>query len=42
MSDEELAADIQRMYSFRDPKAEYPAMISRMGVTAEEFQTLLR
>ena len=42
VSDEELAAAIQRMYNFRDPKTEYPAMISRMGVTAEEFQTLLR
>lgn len=42
VSDEELAADIQRMYNFRDPKTEYPAMISRMGVTAEEFQNLLR
>lgn len=42
VSDEELAADIQRMYNFKDPKTEYPSMISRMGVTAEEFQTLLR
>jgi peptidyl-prolyl cis-trans isomerase D len=42
VGDEELAADIQRMYNFRDPKTEYPAMISRMGVTAEEFQDLLR
>ncbi len=42
LSDEELAANIQRMYGFKDPKTEYPAMISRMGVTAEEFQTLLR
>ncbi len=42
VSDQELAAGIQRIYGFKDPKTEYPALISRMGVTAEEFQTLLR
>jgi peptidyl-prolyl cis-trans isomerase D len=42
VSDEELAAGIQKIYNFKDPKTEYPAMISRMGVTAEEFQNLLR
>jgi peptidyl-prolyl cis-trans isomerase D len=42
VSDEELAAGIQKIYNFKDPKTEYPALISRMGVTAEEFQELLR
>ncbi len=42
VSDKELAAGIQRIYNFKDPKTEYPALISRMGVTADEFQTLLR
>lgn len=42
VSDEELAAGIQKIYNFKDPKTEYPALISRMGVTAEDFQDLLR
>lgn len=42
VSDEELVTAIQRVYKFKDPKTEYPAMISRMGVTADEYQELFR
>jgi peptidyl-prolyl cis-trans isomerase D len=42
VSDEELADAIQRIYRFKDPKAEYPVLLQRLGVSAEQFQEYLR
>ena len=42
VSDQELATNIQKIYNFKDPKTEYPSMLSRMGVTAVEFQEFFR
>jgi peptidyl-prolyl cis-trans isomerase D len=42
VSDQELATSIQKIYNFKNPKTEYPAMLSRMGVSAVEFQEFFR
>ena len=42
VSDEELATTINRMYRFKDPATEYPIMLQRMGISAGDYEELLR
>ena len=42
VSDEELVAYIQKMHSFQDPKSDYPQFLSRLGVSAADYQEYVR
>ncbi len=42
VSNEDLAATIQRLYNFTDPKSQYPQLLGSLGVSAQDYQTFLR
>ena len=42
VSDQEVARTIERIYHFKDPKSEYPVMLSRLGVSAPDYQAMVR
>ncbi len=42
VSNEEVASAIEKLYSFQDPKTEYPEALSRMGTNAKTYQTFVR
>jgi len=42
VSDREMAESIVRIFGFKDPKNEYPEMLARRGVTAQEFERYFR
>ncbi len=42
VSDQELATAIARTFRFTDPKNDYPVMLSRRGVSAQEFERYFR
>jgi peptidyl-prolyl cis-trans isomerase D len=42
VGDKEVAEAIQRMYRFQDPATEYPETLARMGISAGEFEAVMR
>ncbi|MEW6756832.1 MAG: peptidyl-prolyl cis-trans isomerase [Acidobacteriota bacterium] len=42
VGDKEVAEAIQRMYQFQDPATEYPETLARMGISASEFEAVMR
>jgi peptidyl-prolyl cis-trans isomerase D len=42
VGDQEVADTIQRIYNFEDPRVDYPEMLSRLGVSAADYQDLVR
>ncbi len=42
VSDQEVAQTIERLYHFKNPKTEYPVMLSRLGVSAQDYQAMVR
>jgi len=42
VSDREMAETLVRLFGFKDPKTEYPEMLARRGVTADEFERYFR
>jgi len=42
VGDKEIAATIQKANQFENPGEEYPEMLSRMGLTPEEFESSVR
>lgn len=42
VKDSEIAEEIQKAYKFQNPKEQYPLLLQSRGVTAEEFETMLK
>ncbi len=42
VSDHEVAQTIERIYRFKNPKEEYPVMLTRLGVSARDYQAMVR